>query len=31
MFSFGIIVHMMLMGVNPLKGKSYDETVKKNE
>ncbi len=30
MFSFGIIVHMMLLGYNPLKGKNYNETVKKN-
>jgi serine/threonine protein kinase len=30
MFSFGIIAHMMLMGFNPLKGKNYNETVKKN-
>ncbi len=30
MFSFGIIAHMMLVGYNPLKGKNYNETVKKN-
>lgn len=31
MFSFGIIVHMMLLGYNPIKGKNYNETVQKNE
>lgn len=30
MLSFGIIMHMMLMGWNPLKGKNYSETVFKN-
>lgn len=25
-FSFGIIAHLLLMGSNPLKGKSYEET-----
>jgi serine/threonine protein kinase len=29
-FSFGIIVHMMLLGYNPIKGKNYTETVQKN-
>jgi serine/threonine protein kinase len=29
-FSFGIIVHMILLGYNPLKGKNYEETFEKN-
>ena len=31
MFSFGIVVHILLLGVNPLKGKSYEETFEKNK
>ena len=27
MFGFGIIAHMLLMGSNPIRGKSYKETV----
>lgn len=27
MFGFGIIAHMLLMGRNPLRGKTYKETV----
>lgn len=30
MFGYGIIAHMLLMGSNPIRGKSYDETVNKN-
>lgn len=30
MFGFGIIAHMLLMGSNPLRGKTYKETVDKN-
>ena len=26
LFSFGIVVHMLLMGSNPIKGKNYEET-----
>jgi serine/threonine protein kinase len=31
LFSFGIIAHMILLGRNPLKGKSYEETYSKNK
>jgi serine/threonine protein kinase len=31
LFSFGIIAHMLLLGFNPLKGDSYDETFLKNK
>ena len=31
MFSFGIVAHMLLFGNNPLKGKSYDETMQLNK
>lgn len=30
MFSFGVIMHMVLMGKNPVKGKNYEETLLKN-
>lgn len=30
MFGFGIIAHMLLMGTNPLRGKTYKETIDKN-
>lgn len=29
--SFGIVAHILLLGYNPLKGKSYDETFQKNK
>ena len=29
-FSFGIIAYMLLMGYNPMKGKSYEETAEMN-
>jgi serine/threonine protein kinase len=31
LFSFGIIAHMLLLGYNPVKGDSYDETYLKNK
>lgn len=31
MFSFGIIAHMVLMGTNPLKGKTYEQTCALNK
>lgn len=31
MYSFGIIAHLILMGSNPLKGKSYEETSLRNQ
>ena len=31
MFSFGIIAHMLLMGNNPLKGKTSEETMQLNK
>lgn len=30
MFSFGIVAHMLLMGSNPLKGRSYEESYELN-
>ena len=30
-FSYGIIAHMLLVGYNPLKGHTYDETFLKNK
>jgi len=30
MFAFGIIAHMLLLGSNPIRGKTYKDTVNKN-
>lgn len=30
LFSFGIVAHILLMGYNPLKGKSYEESCELN-
>jgi serine/threonine protein kinase len=29
-FSFGIVAHMLMLGNNPIKGRSYDETYELN-
>jgi serine/threonine protein kinase len=31
LFSFGIIAHMLLLGFNPVKGESYDDTFMRNK
>lgn len=30
MFGFGVIAHMLLIGYNPVRGRSYKETVERN-
>ena len=30
MYGFGIVAHMLLLGSNPIRGKTYKETVEKN-
>ena len=30
MFGFGIVAHMLLMGTNPIRGKTFQETAEKN-